>query len=130
MIGPVRNFRSMGDCRASTAAGGRVKRALRGGCLMLGVLLAQAYLAPFAAAIDLAAGRQVYEMHCLGCHGPDGRPPSSGVPDFSRGESLQQFDDRLVQSVANGKKLMPAFRRIISERDLVNVVFYLRTLQR
>ncbi|RMD62536.1 MAG: cytochrome c [Alphaproteobacteria bacterium] len=87
--------------------------------------------APGAArAADVFAGAKIYEEHCARCHGPRGVPVLPNVPDFSRGERLDAPDQVLIERTRAGGRLMPSFDRIISDRDILDVVAFIRTLQR
>jgi len=86
--------------------------------------------APGALASDIVAGKSVYEKHCANCHGRDGYPVIPGTPDFTQGRSLMSPDSVLISSIKVGKKLMPGFSRVISEKDMLDVLSYIRTLQR
>ena len=92
------------------------------------VLLALAPARSLAA--DVFAGEAIYEAHCARCHGPDGRPVLPDVPNFYQGEKLDAPDGFLVRSVKAGGNLMPSFDRIITDRDILNALAYIRTLQR
>ncbi len=52
------------------------------------------------------------------------------VPDFYQGEGLSASDGSLVRSIKAGGNLMPSFNRIIKDRDILNALAYIRTLQR
>jgi cytochrome c6 len=86
-------------------------------------------LAP-AVASDIFNGREVYELHCEGCHGNDGASFEPGVPDFSRGESLFAPDSELVQRLREGSAMKPSFRGLLTDEELYDVIAYVRTLQR
>jgi cytochrome c6 len=83
-----------------------------------------------ASAADVFAGQIVYQAHCANCHGPDGKPVLPGTPDLTRGEGLMAPDTVLVPAMKVGKGLMPGFEYILSEKDILNVLAYSRTLQR
>lgn len=89
------------------------------------VLLSSAQVAQAA---DVIRGGEVYRTHCINCHGPQGRPVLPTAPDFSRLERLLQPDLALLQSVRNGKGAMPAFQGLLRDRDILDVIAYLRTL--
>jgi len=86
--------------------------------------------ATVAEAADVFNGKDVYELHCQGCHGSDGRSMEPGTPDFTRGESLFVPDSDLVQRLRDGVGMMPAYRGMLEDADLRDVVAYIRTLQR
>ncbi len=81
-------------------------------------------------AADFFAGQKIYQAHCARCHGPEGRPLLPNVPNFYQGERLDAPDGFLVRSIKAGGNLMPSFNRIIKDRDILNALAYIRTLQR
>ena len=83
-----------------------------------------------ADAQDIFNGREVYELHCEGCHGADGASFEPGVPDFSRGESLFAPDSELVERLREGSAMKPSFRGLLTDEELRDVIAYVRTLQR
>jgi len=83
-----------------------------------------------ARAADLARGSQVFALHCAVCHGPAGQGGIPGAPKFNRGERLLQSDLALLGSVRRGKNIMPAFAGVLRDREILDVIAYLRTLQR
>ena len=83
-----------------------------------------------ARAADIFNGKEVYELHCQSCHGADGRSMELGVPDFSRGESLFRPDTDLLRELREGGGMHPAYRGMLSDDELRDVLAYVRTLQR
>ena len=81
-------------------------------------------------AADYFSGKQVYSRHCVGCHGVDGAGEAAGAPDFRYGTRLLQPDRDLFQTIAQGRGGMPAFRGILSEEEMLDVIAYMRTLRR
>ena len=73
-------------------------------------------------------GRQTYELHCSVCHGIDGMPIDMTIPSFANGDRLFQMDQDLLRSIREGRDLMPAFRGLLSDDEIRNVIAYLRTL--
>ena len=94
------------------------------------VLLATAALTGQAQAADVFAGSRIYDRHCEQCHGPDGRGLAAGTPDFQAGAALMQPDLTIYRTVSGGKGGMPSFRGILDEQEILDVIAYLRTLQR
>lgn len=83
-----------------------------------------------ANAADIYNGKEVYDLHCQGCHGVDGRSMEPGTPDFTRGESLMVPDSELYERLRDGMGHLPSFRGMIEDSDLRDVIAYVRTLQR
>ncbi|HZP86015.1 MAG TPA: cytochrome c [Burkholderiales bacterium] len=82
-----------------------------------------------ALSADIEHGRQIYATYCANCHGVRGVPVMPGAPDFTRPETLLQPDPVLVNKVKAGKNAMPAFQGLLRDRDLFDVVAYLRLLR-
>jgi len=82
-----------------------------------------------AVASDPAKGRATYAEHCVACHAEDGAPLLPDAPDFRRGEGLFQSDTALIASIQRGVGSMPGYDRIIADKDMADLVAFLRTLQ-
>lgn len=81
-----------------------------------------------AQAADTNKGRQLFTTHCAVCHGASGRSVMPGAPNFDRGEGLLRPDFTLLASIRAGKNAMPAFQGMLMDRDIMDVIAYLRTL--
>lgn len=99
----------------------RLARALI--CLVAG-------LPVLAAAADIGRGGELYGRYCTNCHGHDGRPVLPGAPDLSRPTSLLKPDPELLLSIRSGRGAMPAYQGLMRDREILDVVAYLRTLLR
>lgn len=95
--------------------------------LPAGIVLGMLAALPVVAG-DMQKGREVYEMHCIACHGIDGYPVDMTIPSFANGDRLYLMDQELADSIRNGKELMPSFRGLLSEEEIRDVITYLRTL--
>lgn len=93
---------------------------------VLGVLATGLGSAVYAA--DTFKGQKLYAANCAICHGSAGRSVMPGAPNFDRGERVLQPDFALLASIRSGKNAMPAFQGILSDRDIMDVIAYLRTL--
>jgi cytochrome c6 len=51
-----------------------------------------------------------------------------GAPDFRRMDALMRPDLQLLASIRNGKGTMPGFFGVLRDREILDVVAYLRTL--
>lgn len=78
---------------------------------------------------DINKGRALFASHCAGCHGPGGMGLLPGTPNFRQGQVLMRPDSALVESIRAGRNAMPAFRGILTDAQLLDVVAFLRTLQ-
>ena len=85
------------------------------------------------AAADAAA---IYNRHCVSCHGRDGRGRTrKGRQTHARDMTNASWqddvsDERLFNSINNGRNKMPAFRKKISENDIDALVAYVRRMRR
>jgi cytochrome c6 len=79
-------------------------------------------------AADTNKGAELYAMHCATCHGVSGISVMPGAPNFAQSEGLMSPDGTLLISIRNGKVAMPAYRGVLSDQDILNVIAYLRTL--
>lgn len=126
------------DCPGTAGPGGRTNpgaRADRGAgaarCLShaaVAGLMMIIVLAP-ARAADVIKGSQVYARHCAACHGPNGISVMPGAPHLARGERLMQSDLTLLAAFKSGKNAMPAYLGILSDREILDVIAYSRTLR-
>jgi cytochrome c6 len=90
--------------------------------------IALAVLATGAQAADIAKGAQAYATHCAMCHGANGTPVMPGTPNFRRLESLMRPDMQLLTAIRTGKGAMPAYFGVLRDREILDVIAYLRTL--
>jgi cytochrome c6 len=94
-------------------------------------LLCVAAFAMVCAAASAASpdrGQDLYAKHCAHCHGATGRAVFPGTPDFKRTPVLLRPDAQLIASIRRGKGVMPAYDGLLRERELLDLVAYLRTL--
>ena len=84
---------------------------------------------PVAGAADVIRGAELYATHCANCHGVRGRPVMPTAPDFTRLERLMKADPLLLQSIRSGKGAMPGYRGLLRDRDILDIIAHLRTLQ-
>lgn len=118
----IRALHPRGGCGASLGA-----RFLRSALVSLALALSGACNS--AGAADILRGRDIYGTHCAQCHGRGGVSVLPGAPSFARGENLMKPDVMLLAQIRTGRNVMPAFQGILSDRDILNVIAFLRTLQ-
>jgi len=77
---------------------------------------------------DATAGKKLFELHCAGCHGIEGRGGGRG-PNLNRVHLEHAPDDAALKSlVENGIEPEMPGAWYMSERDVRNVVAYVRSL--
>lgn len=96
------------------------------GAALLGMLMLTASGALRAA--DPFKGKQLYNANCAVCHGPSGQGVMPGTPNFTRADALMRPDFTLLTAIRSGKNAMPAFQGILSDRDIMDVIAFMRTL--
>lgn len=79
-------------------------------------------------AADMFKGRQIYSTNCAICHGPTGIATMPGAPNFARREGILKPDFTLLSTIRSGRNVMPAFQGILSDRDIMDVIAYIRTM--
>ncbi len=85
---------------------------------------------------DLIKGKVVYDDTCIVCHGAEGTPFLPGVPDFSKGESLDKDKAELVKSIINGHPPkhgappMTAMKFKLTNAEVENALTYIQTLKK
>ena len=90
--------------------------------------LALSFAGSQAHAADTIKGKRLYDTHCVTCHGANGKANLPGAPDLNRPEALMRPDLLLLASIRSGKNAMPAFQGLLSDRDIMDVIAYVRTL--
>lgn len=106
---------------------GKLLRLSRIAATLAVAVLAAGYSNELLAA-DTIKGRQIYASYCVSCHGDNGRSVMPGAPNLGRGEALLRPDATLLASIRAGKNAMPAFQGMLSDRDILDVIAYVRTL--
>ena len=81
-----------------------------------------------AQAGDPFAGAEIYTQHCLRCHGADGGGNNLDVIGFRQSNAMLQPDTVLIDTTSYGSGLMPAYRGMLDEQQIEDVVSYVRTL--
>jgi len=87
-------------------------------------------------AMSAADATTIYSRECVSCHGRDGRGRTrkgrqTHARDMTRAEWQDDVsDERLFNSISNGRGKMPAFRKKISENDIEALVAHVRRMRR
>lgn len=82
-----------------------------------------------ARAADVAGGERIYKQYCAQCHGTGGVAVLPNAPSFARGDRLMQPDPVLAMTIRSGRNAMPAFAGLLNERQILDVIAYLRTFR-
>jgi cbb3-type cytochrome c oxidase subunit III len=92
-----------------------------------------------ATAASVNAGRAAFDTYCALCHGTDGKgngplaQPNAKPPDLTDaawvyGSTDGEIFDLIVKGLVGPPVKMPAFKATLSDKDLWNVVNFLRSL--
>lgn len=82
------------------------------------------------------SANQLYSKNCASCHGRDGRAKTlkakrNHARNFSDPEWHERVtDERIFNSIMNGKGKMPAYGKKLSEQEIDALVTYVRGLQK
>jgi cytochrome c6 len=80
--------------------------------------------------------KTTFDAKCATCHGKDGRGKTfkgklSHARDLTGGEWQNDVtDERLFNSISNGRNKMPAFKKKLSEAQIDELVAYVRRFRR
>lgn len=77
---------------------------------------------------DLEIGKWQWIDHCSKCHGDEGKPSWTLVPDISLGEGIEKTFFEQLLAVRNGIGSMPGFANKLSDENIVDIVAYMMTL--
>lgn len=126
------------DCRGAAAPEGRINPGVRanrgvGAARCLGQVSLAGFMTfvavPPACAADVIKGAQIYAKHCAACHGPGGISVMPAAPHLARAERMMQSDLALLATLKSGKNAMPAYLGILSDREILDVIAFSRTLR-
>jgi len=105
-------------------------------CIIAPVVVAGLSFLPLAAA---RTAEENYKKHCVGCHGPDGKSQTrlgrkSGAKDLSdKNNQAKLTDEDAFNGIKNGRKnskgeeKMEAFGDVLSDKEISELVAYVRT---
>lgn len=88
------------------------------------------------AAASAADAQSTYNSKCAKCHGQDGRSKTfRGKHTHARdltdgGWQNDVTDERLFNSISNGRGKMPSFKKSLNENQIDELVSYVRRLRR
>ncbi len=90
-----------------------------------------------ADASTIAAGKELWSLHCKSCHGKtglgDGTKAESieiSCGDFTSDSYQKQSDGELFWKTTEGRKPMPSFKQKLSETESWSIILYTRTFKK
>ncbi len=86
--------------------------------------------------VPAANAAQIYEKQCASCHGKDGRAKTiKGKLKHARNFTDAEWqgkvsDERIFNSINNGKEKMPAYGKKLSQEQIEALVTYVRAFKK
>ena len=85
---------------------------------------------------SIARGKSIFEHDCVVCHGPGGRGDGVAAASLpARPKDLTKLapppifpDGVIAYRIINGKNLMPAWRGMLSDNDVWDLINFIRSL--
>lgn len=73
---------------------------------------------------DPTAGADLYETHCLACHGEDARSGSAGE---NLVDEVTEEQDEFIEAILEGKDngAMPAFADTLSDQEIADILAHI-----
>jgi mono/diheme cytochrome c family protein len=86
---------------------------------------------------DPRNGKSLFEQHCVLCHGPRGKGDGleiagAEVADLSSAATQRRLNVDLIKTIHDGRpgKVMPSWKLRLSDKQVHDVLAYIRTLQK
>jgi mono/diheme cytochrome c family protein len=85
---------------------------------------------------SLASAAELYSKNCASCHGKDGRAKTikgrlKHARDLTDGQwQARVTDERIFNSIINGKGKMPSFSKKLTEQEIDSLVTHVRALKK
>ena len=116
--------------------------------LIQGVLLSQdSWIAPSIAksiknpiavnAQSLSSGKELFKVQCLMCHGTKGKGDGFAAvaltprpADFSKSLFQNQSNGEIYWKLSNGRAPMAGYKELLSEKELWELVNYIRSFKK
>ena len=99
-------------------------------------LPATRYLSPNAGIFPAVNAAELYAKQCASCHGNDGRAKTiKGKLKHARNLTDAEWqervsDERIFNSITNGKDKMPAYAKKLSQEQIEALVTYVRAFKK
>ena len=75
--------------------------------------------------IDTTSGKKIFETNCVRCHGNDGTKGKFGAKNLQK---TNLPDSELQRIISNGKRVMPAWKNELSDKEIESVKEYIKIL--
>ena len=75
---------------------------------------------------DINKGREVFESKCAKCHGADGTKGKWGAKNL---QVSRLGNNEMRTIITNGKRIMPAWGKRLTEDEVLSVIGYVKTLR-
>ena len=72
-------------------------------------------------------GKQLYEQYCQNCHGADGTAGLSGAKNL---QTSTLSDEETKMQIVEGKGNMPAYEKVLNEKEIDAVVTHVKSLRK
>lgn len=72
-------------------------------------------------------GAVIYQRYCISCHGVGGRSMLPDVPNLYGRQGSLAPDVALMEKLKKGSQRKPPFIGLLSDRDMLDVLAYIRT---
>jgi mono/diheme cytochrome c family protein len=82
---------------------------------------------------DVAAGKDVFEAQCIGCHNADSTeakdgPGLKGVRNGKLPSGARATHDTVLEIIDKGREVMPSFKEALTSQQKEDVIAYVLTL--
>ena len=95
--------------------------------LAVAIILLSSFTRFSARQVDVNKGKVVFESKCAKCHGADGTKGKWGA----RNLQVSRLGDSDMRSIiTNGKRIMPAWGKRLTDDEMMSVIDYVKTLRK
>lgn len=72
-------------------------------------------------------GKELYQQYCKNCHGADGTMQLNNAANLATSEISEKEMRHIIR---NGKKMMMAYKNVLSEKEIDSVIKYAKSLRK
>lgn len=73
------------------------------------------------------SGKEVYQQYCKNCHGADGKMQLNNAANLATSDMTEEEMRNIIR---NGKKMMMAYKNVLSEKEIDAVIKYTKSLRK